>query len=458
MESNDSLYEGQYGFRSGRSCEHALLNAQNLILQNLSKNQISLLLLIDFSKAFDMVDHAILVRKLKHYGIRGFALKWLESYLSGRKQFVSINEANSETLEMEYGVPQGSILGPLLFIIYINDIPEIAKYAKFILYADDANIILTANTIEEINTQLKNLTNELLKWTNCNGLALNLKKTNYMIFSRSHNIELPEPLIVSETLIEHKHEARFLGVIMDESLNWSCHVKAVQSKMSRYVGIMYKIKKFLPLNARQQIYHSFVQSYVNYCSLVWGFTAKSNIDSLFTKQKKALRAVIPGFINYKYKDGKIPGHTKSKFSEYKILTIHNIIALNVFLFLHKIHNYPTLLPKSIRETIPVNSPVAGSNHESCESWLKIYNNTFYNKSVFFKGPLLLSGTTIYENLPLTSFRAMKLYKKNIKEALLNIQSSGDSDDWQNNNFILYDFSGLRRSETSYRSAVNYNEN
>ena len=105
-----------------------------------------------------------------------------------------------------------------------------------------------------------------------------------MIFSRSHNIELPEPLIVSETLIEHKHEARFLGVIMDESLNWSCHVKAVQSKMSRYVGIMYKIKKFLPLNARQQIYHSFVQSYVNYCSLVWGFTAKSNIDSLFTKK------------------------------------------------------------------------------------------------------------------------------------------------------------------------------
>ena len=114
----------------------------------------------------------------------------------------------------------------------------------------------------------------------------------------------------------------------------------------------------------------FVQSYVNYCSLVWGFTGKSNIDSLFAKQKKALRAVIPGFINYKYKDGKIPGHTKSKFSEYKILTIHNIIALNAFLLLHKVHNYPTLLPKSIRETIPESSPIAGSNHESCVKWLK----------------------------------------------------------------------------------------
>ena len=107
---------------------------------------------------------------------------------------------------------------------------------------------------------------------------------------------------------------------------------------------------------------------------------------------------------------------------------------------------------------PVNSPVAGSNHESCESWLKIYNNPFYNKSVFFKGPLLLSGTSINEDLPLTSFRAIKLYKKNMKEALLNLQSGADTNDWQNNNFILYDFSGLRRSDTSYRSTVNYNEN
>ena len=109
--------------------------------------------------------------------------------------------------------------------------PKQQKYANFILYADDANIILTANTIEEINNQLKNLTNTLIKWVNLNGLALNInKKTKYMIFSRSCIIELPEPLIISDTLVEHKREARFIGVIMDESLNWSSHVKAIQSK------------------------------------------------------------------------------------------------------------------------------------------------------------------------------------------------------------------------------------
>ena len=117
------------------------------------------------------------------------------------------------------------------------------------------------------------------------------------------------------TPIERKTDTRFLGVIIDESLNWFRHVKTVLSKMSRYVGIMYKIKRYLPLTARLQIYHSFVQSHLNFCSLLWGFTSKSSIDALFSKQKKGLRAVIPGFINYKFRDGEIPGHTKSAFTE-----------------------------------------------------------------------------------------------------------------------------------------------
>ena len=152
LKENNALHEMQYGFRHRRSCEHALLAAKNEILASLTKKQTALLLLIDFSKAFDMVDHDILLDKLYHYGVRGVAHKWFKSYLTNRKQYVNIKGHKSTTKELKYSVPQGSILGPLLFIIYINDIPNIHKIAKFILYADDANIIINGANIHEIES------------------------------------------------------------------------------------------------------------------------------------------------------------------------------------------------------------------------------------------------------------------------------------------------------------------
>ena len=168
--------------------------------------------------------------------------------------------------------------------------------------------------------------------------------------------------------------------------------------------------------------------------------------------------LIPGFINYKYKDGKIPGHTKSKFTQYKILTIHGIIVQNALIFMHKFYNYPSLLPPAIIETISTDSPIQGSNHELCESWLRIYNNHLYRNTLFFKGPLLVATSKINENLPLASFITIKAYKTNVKQALLTIQSSGETCDWKNYNFPLYNIEGLRKSEVSYRSQVDYTEN
>ena len=220
---------------------------------------------------------------------------------------------------------------------------------------------------------------------------------------------------------------------------------------------MYKIKKYMPLKARIQIYHSLIQSHVNYCSLVWGFSAKSYIEKIFTKQKKGLRAVIPGFINYKYKDGNIPGHTKEFFSEYKILTVHNIIAVNTLIFMQKIRNYSSLLPPSIIKTISNDSPTTESTHESCEKWLIEYNNCYYNKSIFFKGPLVSSDSDNDLNLPPESYKNIKAYKNNIKQAMLTIQSSGEPCDWQNSNFLLYNIAGLRKSCATYRQPVNYTE-
>ena len=446
MESNESFHELQYGFRSGRSCEHALLTAQNHILHSLNKQQISLLLLIDFSKAFDMVEHSILLKKFEYYGIRGTTKKWFASYLCNREQFVSVNGIDSIKKTIKYGVPQGSILGPLLFVIYINDLPNIFRLAKFILYADDANIIISGQSMHEIEQQLAELIPALTKWVGSNGLKLNLKKTNYMIFSK-RKIENMRDVFISGIKIERKSECRFLGVIIDDKLCWAKHINAVKAKMSRYVGIMYRIKSLLPVKARLQIFHSFVQSHLNFCPLVWGFASKRYIESLFTSQKKGLRAAIPGYVNYYYRDGVLPTHTKSYFNKFKILTVHGIIVTNTLTFMHKVHNFPHSLPISIRDTIPSDAPTYGSDHETCEEWFKIYGTSTFTKSVFYKGPLLISDQKFVELITPTPAGNLsyKTYRNKAKNVLLKLQSQGDDDDWQADNFSLYNVSGLRRS-------------
>ena len=446
LESNNALYEMQYDFRKSRSCEHALLSAQTILLDALSKKEIALLLLIDFSKAFDMVDHTILLNKLHHYGIRGIAHDWIKSYLKNREQYVHIKGKNSSRKSLEYGVPQGSILGPLLFVIYINDIPEIQRFAKFILYADDANIILTGKNMHEIEEKFCQLSSALVKWVSCNGLSLNIKKTNYMIFShKNRNTEYNfQPKINNVPIIE-KNSARFLGIIIDNNLNWTEHIRAIASKMSRYLGIMYKLKSILPQAARLAIFHSFVQSHLNYCSLIWGFSAKSNIELLFRAQKKGIRSIMPGYINLFYKDGETPASTKQTFVDYNILTVQNIIVKNALMFMYKINKFSSQLPSSICNIIPDNAPKTGSTYQTCADWLNDYNYCKFRNSINFKGPLLyteFSGS----NETWSSCYTLTSIKNKIKSKLSEMQAQGDPLNWQSENFKLYNINGLRKSD------------
>ena len=444
LESNNSIFDSQYGFRPKRSCEHALLDTSNYLLDKLSQKQVNLLLMIDFSKAFDMVDHDILISKLSHYGIRGIALDWMKSYLTNRKQFVSVNGVDSSHNIIKYGVPQGSILGPLLFVIYINDIPSICLLSKFILYADDANIIISAPTIEEVHIRTQKLIDNLIKWVDSNGLALNIEKTKFMIFSRSETT-LNKPLLLLGKRILQIKEAKFLGVIIDEKLTWTKHVKTVKSKMSRYIGVLCKIKSYLPLSSRIQIYHSLIQSHVNYCCLVWGFSSRSNIESIFSVQKKGIRAIVPGFINYFYKLGVKPGNTKPYFREYGILTIHSIIALNSLLLVEKSRKFSSLLPSQVALSISNNSPTLSSTLESSEEWLNKYNTQIYRTSVFFKGPMLSTRQEFNicfnegNNYTITS------YKNKMKSIITSLQTSGSDTDWDPQNFLTFCVPGLRKS-------------
>ena len=226
---------------------------------------------------------------------------------------------------------------------------------------------------------------------------------------------------------------------------WNEHISAVKSKMSRYIGIMYKLKGILPFNARKNIFHSFVQSHINYCSLIWGLGAKSKIDTLFSAQKKAIRALMPGYtINY-YTNGICPTHTKPMYTDHKILTVPNIILKNILIFMSKIRNFPQCLPESIMNLISNDAPIPGSNHETCHDWLSQFTTNLTRNSIMFKGPLFYSDL-IHKLAHTDTFRSLEICKNHIKKYLNLTQCSGDITEWSTTNMVLYNVPGLRKSD------------
>ena len=291
LDKNKIIFKSQYGFRAGHSCEHALLEAQYKLNMALDKKQIAALLLIDFSKAFDMVDHDILLNKLEHYGVRGQNLSWFRTYLTGRSQYVHVNGRNSGDMVLNYSVPQGSILGPLLFILYINDLPQVCNLAEYIFYADDANIIITADSYDNLKTKVDTVLRKINDWVSSNGLKLNIKKTKYMIFTNRHNINSDLDIYLNGVKIEHTNHERFLGVMIDTNLSWNLHMNILASKISRNAGLIYRLKGLVPESVLKTLYNSFIQSHLNYCSSIWGLGTKSSLNNIFTAQKKAVRAI-----------------------------------------------------------------------------------------------------------------------------------------------------------------------
>ena len=441
LNRHNIISSSQYGFRSGHSCEHALIDAQSRITAALGRKQIALLLLIDFSKAFDMVDHGILLNKLEHYGVRQHHLSWFKTYLTDRRQYVHINQNNSEELTLKYSVPQGSILGPLLFIIYINDLPLISKLASYIFYADDANIIVTANDTTELVFKVNTVLQLINDWVVGNGLKLNLKKTKYMVFTNRHNIERDFNLTLNGTKIEYTERERFLGVMLDCNLSWATHIKLLSVKISRNAGIIYRLKGIVPQSILKTLYDSFVQSHLNYCSSVWGLGSKSSLQPLFVAQKKAVRALGGGHNNsfYNSATGELPCHTKYIFNKNKILTIHNLVAKNSLIAMQKIYlnvsptniqNLFTIVNENRPRRDPVHFLAPFSRLRSQDKILEFNGPRLYNKVI---NTINRSNSGTINHIPVEN-SYINRFKKEISTYLLTKQSAG-GDEWLDENYV-----------------------
>lgn len=291
-DKHNILTNSQFGFRKGRSTELALLSQKELILKAIENKLLVLAIFVDFSKAFNSINHQTLIKKLEYYGFRGIFLDLLKTYLEFRRQKVVINTYTSTTMEINSGIPQGSILGPLLFNLYINDITTIDDSVKFIVYADDSSLFFTSSNTNELVSRCNHVLSKLHEWSTLNSLTINSTKTKAMLFqAKNKNAILSDDLIIGTSKIELVSCTKSLGVIFDTHLTWNNHIEFISKKVAKAVGVLTRLRFFLPPAVKVLIYNSLFLSHINYCHLVWGTTSASNVTKLLLLQKKAVRAI-----------------------------------------------------------------------------------------------------------------------------------------------------------------------
>lgn len=339
LNENNTISVNQFGFRRGKSTEDAVLELSDTVVKNFDKKLKTIGIFLDLSKAFDTVSIPILLAKLQHVGIRGIVHDLFRSYLTNRTQQVSIDGNKSAEKHIYFGVPQGSVLGPTLFLIYVNDLCKIfLPNCKIITYADDTVILATGRTWSETREVSEHALRIVINWLCVNLLTLNLSKTNFIVFApnaaglppssfnlRVHSCADPKTSGCNCSPIERYYYVKYLGVIIDSTMTWKHHISSVVSRVRKLIYVFKNLRIMVDFQYLKTVYYALAQSIISYCITSWGGSGKSYVLCL----ERAQRAVLKVLSN---KPLRFP--TTELYSLCQVLTVRQIFVLHTVLRKH----------------------------------------------------------------------------------------------------------------------------
>ena len=405
IDKNKILSDTQFGFRKKMSTETALMKFMDYVHSGLAAKHFVGTVFMDLSKAFDVMNHDILKLKLEHYGFRGIFLELIMSFVRDRRYFVNVNGLNSDICNVNIGVPQGSTLGPLLFLIYINDMKNSSSILKFIQFADDTTILFSCSDFNQLKLTLETEGNKVIEWLIANKLLINLNKTQSMMFTFKRNRQLLSLNLNDITIVEQEN-VTFLGIVIDNKLNWKAHISHICSKVSKSIAIIRLLRFIFPKQILKMLYMSLIHSYLNYCNLIWGSAEDGIIKPLFILQKKAIRIINKSH----YLD-----HTSPIFKSLEILTVYQMFDLNCSVFVFKCLNFH-MFPY-YREKISQNQNVHNYNTRYKDN----YRSNVIVKLRILQRSFLYNGIDLWNSLGnwKQTIYSISTFKKKIKSHLID---------------------------------------
>ena len=445
--SQNILDENQFGFRKSHSTSHAVNYSVRIIEESIKKQNHVLGIFIDLSKAFDTIDHSTLLTKLDRYGIRGNANCLIKSYLSNRTQYTEVLNEKSENLIIRYGVPQGSVLGPLLFLLYINDIANSSDLGTFILFADDTNIFISGKTVEEAYKKGNKLLSCIKKYMILNKLHINMSKCCFVHFKpkASKPVESPDTLQlhIDGFPIKKTKATKFLGVVIDEQLSWGPHITALKRKLNYATATLNRIRDSVPKELHKDLYHTLFESHLTYCISVWGDAALFRTASIWLSQKHCVRVLFGDKEAYLNKfltcartrefDNQALDHTffqlehcKPLFKQQNILAFKNLYTYHTFMEVFKI--------LKLRCPTSLNQHYQLSSRKQTALIAQLPSNDFISRSTKI-------WSTIAPKLKLFDFSyKISLAKSHLKKSLLKLQHAYNDSAWTSSDYDMMQLS------------------